>query len=387
MASWVRWSRILLAYFYRGLLCMKYRVWLLWMLAFLPVCALTACRDGSYHPPQSTPPAPSMTSAQAATGKFQEFALPEQNGGLMRPALDAQGHLWFGEMGRNSLGSFDTHRTTFWQQTPPGGKWGIMGVAVAPDNTIWFAEQDANYLGHYFPADHLYRTYPLPAVSMPATNNAGHILHLPAAPNDIALDQHGMLWFTELNTNAIGRLNPANGSLSFYPLPGTKKGQALDPYGIAVDPGGTVWFTQVTTNRLGRLDPASGQIRYYTPPGTISSFMEVASDPHGQIWATTFAGGQLLRFSPGRASFTIYNAPAPHGASGGLYGLAIAQNGDIWVTVTAENLLARLDVPSQRFFYYSIPTPNSLPLGLVVGPAQRIWFTEAGGNKIGELQL
>jgi streptogramin lyase len=290
-------------------------------------------------------------------------------------------------MGRNVLGSFDTRRSTFWQQTPPGGKWGIMGIAVAPDNTIWFAEQYANYLGHYFPANQSYRMYPLPAVSAPAPNKAGQTLHLPGAPNDIVLDQHGMLWFTELNTNAIGRLNPANGSLLSYPLPGAQQGQALDPYGITVDPRGTIWFTQVTTNRLGRLDPVTGQIGYMTPPATTSSLMEVASDARGQIWATTFAGGQLLRFSPAHASFTIYNAPAPHGASGGLYGLAIGHNGDIWVTVTAENVLARLDVASQHFFYYAIPTPNSLPLGLVVGPAQSIWFTEAAGNKIGELQF
>jgi len=365
---------------------MKYRIWLLCMLTFLPVCTLTACGNSSSSLQQSNVLAPSMTSSQAVTGTFQEFALPQQNSGLMRPALDAQGHLWFGEMGRNSLGSFDTHRRLFWQQTPPGGKWGIMGVLVAPDNTLWFAEQDANYLGHYFPAEHLYRTYPLPTLSAPVPDKAGQTMHLPAAPNDLALDHHGMLWFTALNTNAIGRLNPANGSLSFYPLPGARPGQNLDPYGIAVDPQGIIWFTQVTTNRLGRLDPASGQIRYMTPPDTMSSLMEVASDPGGQIWATTFAGGQLVRFSPAQARFTTYIAPAPHGAAGGLYGLAIDQQGNVWVTVTAENLLARLDVTSQRFSSYAIPTPNSLPLGLVVGPAQQIWFTEAGGNKIGELQ-
>lgn len=386
MACWAHWLRIPPAYFSRGLLCMQYRVWLLCMLMFLQVCALTACGNGSSSLRQNNVPAPSTTSPEAATGKFQEFALPQQNGGLMRPALDAQGHLWFGEMGRNALGSFDTRRDLFWQQTPPGGKWGIMGVLIAPDNTLWFAEQEANYLGHYLPAEHIYRTYPLPRVSAPVSGKTNQTMQLPAAPNDLALDQHGMLWFTVLNTNAIGRLNPANGSLSFYPLPGARPGQALDPYGIAVDPQGIVWFTQVTTNRLGRLDPASGQIHYMTPPAATSSLMEVTSDPGGQIWATTFAGGQLVRFSPAQASFTIYNTPAPHGASGGLYGLAIDQQGNVWVTVTAENLLARLDMSSQRFFFYAIPTPNSLPLGLAVGAARQIWFTEAGANKIGELQ-
>lgn len=361
-----------------------YRLLLICALALLPVCALVACGTGNTA---SGPRAPFTTPAQAATGTFQEFPLPQKNGDLMRPALDAQGRLWFGEMGHNTLGSFDTRRATFWQQTPPGGKWGIMGVAIAPDNTVWFAEQDANYLGHYLPLSGRYRTYPLPTVSAPDPHKPGQTHQLPGAPNDIALDRHGALWFTELNANAIGRLNTANGSLSYYALAGANSDQALDPYGITVDPQGAVWFTQVTSNRLGRLDPATGQVSYFTPPGLTPSLMEVASDPHGQIWATTFAGGLLLCFSPTHASFTIYHAPAPHGESGGLYGLAVGHNGDIWVTVTAENLLARLDVPAGRFFYYSIPTPNSLPLGLVEGPHQSIWFTEAGANSIGKLHV
>lgn len=373
---------------------MRHRVFLFCMLALLLALSLVSCENG-YNPPlniggpASTLAAPGQagTPAQAATGKFQEFALPQSDSGLMRPVLDAQGRLWFGEMSRNYLGSFDPHSGKFWQQTPPHGKWGIMGMVVAPDDTIWFAEQYANYIGHYFPGGGIYKTYPLPTISVPDPNNAGKTLHLPSAPNDLALDKHGTLWFTELNTNAIGSLNTANGSLRRYTLPPVQKGQDLNPYGITVDSQGIIWFTGASTSRLGRLDPATGQVRYFAPPGVTSSLMEVVSDAHGQIWATTFAGGQLLRFNPARASFTIYTAPTPHGASGGLYGIAVGSNGDIWITVTAENLLARLDVKAGRFSYYIIPTPNSLPLGLAEGPDRSIWFTEAGSNKIGKLEF
>ncbi len=373
---------------------MKHRVFSIFALAFLLALALSACGNG-YNPPlniggsvsNSAAQGQAGTPAQAAPGKFQEFALPQGNSGLMRPVLDAQGRLWFGEMNRNYLGMFDPHRGHFWQQTPPSGKWGIMDMAVAPDDTIWFAEQYANYIGHYLPQSGTYKTYALPTISRPDPSQSGKTLRLPSAPNDIALDKHGTLWFTELNTNAIGSLNTANGSLRQYPLPSVQKGQALNPYGIAVDTQGTVWFTEATTSRLGRLDPASGQVSYFTPSGVASSLMEVVSDARGRIWATTFTGGQLLRFDPVRASFTIYNAPAPHGASGGLYGITIGSNGNIWITVTAENLLARLDTQAGRFSYYAIPTPNSLPLGLVEGPDQSIWFTEAGSNKIGKLEF
>ncbi|MGH2508929.1 MAG: virginiamycin B lyase family protein, partial [Ktedonobacteraceae bacterium] len=314
------------------------------------------------------------------------FTLPQNDSGLMRPALDGQGHLWFGEMNRNYLGSFNAHNSTFWQQEPPRGQFGIMGIVAAPDNTIWFTEQYADYIGHYFPATGQYKTYPLPTLSLPDPSGTHKTLSLPSAPNDLILDKHGILWFTEINANAIGSLNTANGSIHHYPLTSAPNAKPLDPYGLTIDPQGTIWFTEITSNRLGHLNPLTGQVSYFTPPEISAStpLMEVVSDAHGQIWATTFAVSQLIHFDPLSHTFTTYSNPM---FTGGLYDLSIAANGDVWVTVTSKNILARLDVKAQRFLVYTIPTPNSLPIGLVVGQDQAVWFTESGSNKIGKLQV
>ena len=136
-------------------ICMKH-CYLIFILLILLTGLLTACGNGATL---STTPGASLaaqshinTQAHMAIGRFREFALPQNNNGLMRPALDGQGRLWFGEMNRNHLGSFDARTSQFWQQTPPAGQSGIMGIVAAPDNTIWFAEQYADYIGHYFPS-------------------------------------------------------------------------------------------------------------------------------------------------------------------------------------------------------------------------------------------
>ena len=363
------------------------------LLMLLLLCLLNACGDAYALPSDLGGPIDSptihnqvYTPAQEARGTFQEFALPQKQSGLMRPAIDAQGHVWFGEMSRNYLGAFDPQSKDFWQGTPPGGKSGIMGIVVAPDDTIWFAEQYADYIGHFSPRSGQFHVYPLPTLTVPDPNNPGQTVSLPSAPNDIALDQHGTLWFTELNANAIGSLNTASGTIRQYPLTSDKKAKALNPYGITVDPQGIVWFSEASTNRLGRLDPVGGQISYFTPPGTTSPLMELASDARGHIWATTFVAGLLLQFDPASSHFTIYSAPGANNGSGSLYGLLIASNGDVWVAITAENMLARFDVQGQRFFSYTIPTPDSLPMGLVEDQHHAIWFTEAGSDKIGMLQ-
>jgi virginiamycin B lyase len=357
---------------------------LLICLAFLLVaCDNTAILTSNVS---ASPTPQGQVAALAATGTFQEFTLPQNDDGLMRPALDGQGRLWFGEMNRNYLGSFNAQQSTFWQQKPPNGQAGIMGIVAAPDNTIWFAEQNADYIGHYFPTTGQYKTYPLPTLNTPNPSDTSKTLSLPSAPNDLVLDQHGTLWFTELNANAIGSLNTANGSIQQYPLTQTHNAPSLDPYGIALDPQGIVWFTEITSNQLGRLNPRTGQVSYFTPPGSTTStpLMEIVSDAYGHIWLTTFAVSQLIRFDPTSQTFATYSSPT---FKGGLYDLALAANGDIWVTVTSKNMLARLDMKAQRFLTYTIPTPNSLPIGLVVDKDQAIWFTESSSNKIGILRL
>ena len=327
-----------------------------------------------------------VTASVAATGTFREYALPQGNSGLMRPAIDREGRVWFGEMGRNYLAVFDPRTGAFQQIRPPYGVYGIMGVEVAADDTVWYAEQYANYIGHYIPATGHFQLYHLPDVNAPDPSHPGKTQALPAAPNDLAFDARGNVWFTELNANAIGRLDPRSGAIKQFALATSSKTQMLDPYGIAIDPRGSVWFTEATTSTIGRLDPATGALHFYTIPGLSAGLMEIASDPHGAIWVTSFNSGLLLNLNPQTGTTTRYYAPASGDNAGGLYGLTITPDGELWVTLSALSVIARLDVASDRFFYYTIPTSASLPLGIVSGPDHTLWFTEAGSDKIGMLQ-
>jgi streptogramin lyase len=284
-------------------------------------------------------------------------------------------------MGHNFLAVFDPHTQQFQQITPPYGRSGIMGVVVASNDTIWFAEQYANYIGHYFPVSGQFQTYPLPMLTVPDPGLPGKTLRLPSAPNDLALDRLGNVWFTELNANALGRLDIQSGQIQQYPLATTKTTQALNPYGITIDYQGIIWFTGASTNHIGRLDAKTGQISYVSMKGSSISLMEIAADANGTLWATSFSSGLLLSFNPITATFTPYYAPS----SGGLYGITIAPGGQVWVTVTAANAIANLDPTTNRFIEYAIPSSGSLPLGVVMGANDALWFTEAGSNKIGML--
>jgi virginiamycin B lyase len=357
----------------------------------LPLCyfitvllLLSACSDVS-QTPLNTTPSSATADLQTSTGAFQEYALPRANSGLMRPAIDHKGLLWFGEMGHNFLTSFDPQTQAFQEITPPDGKAGIMGIAAASDNTIWFAEQYANYIGHYYPETHTFQTYPLPTIKAPDPNNNNSSQTLPVAPNDIALDSHGNIWFTELNSDSIGMLDSKTGTFKHYQIGAKKTVQTFDPYGITVDEQDSIWFTESNANRLGHLDPRTGNIRFFTTPNNTDALMEVTNDQHGTIWATGFTNGLLVRFDTKTGKLTSYHAPG--NKPGGIYGIIMTSTEELWLTLPAENALARFDTKSNHFASYPIPTDNAFPFGLVIGNNHTLWFTEAGSNKIGMLQL
>ncbi|HTI13534.1 MAG TPA: hypothetical protein VL461_03045 [Dictyobacter sp.] len=336
------------------------------------------------------PPTPQMIQQPGAalaiqgTGTFHEFPLPQQQNGLMRPVIDAQGRIWFGEMGRNALASFDPHTRQFTQITIPHGQGGIMGVLIAPDNSVWFSEQTANYIGHYMPTTGTFQTYPLPVVHIPDPSNPGKQLTLPSAPNDLAWDQHGNIWFTEMNVDTIGKLNTSTGQFTYYPLTKQRSIQKLNPYGITVDAQGKVWFTESGTNNLGYLDPVTGQIRTYTQPTPDNPLMEIVSDKQGTIWATSFNHAILVKFIPHTYQFTAYQAPAA-GANSGMYGITITPDNAIWVTLMGNNTVARFDAIKQQFVYYAIPTSGSAPIGIATGIDHTLWFTETRTDQLGSL--
>ena len=344
----------------------------------------TACADSSSVTPGNKA---SNSKRLTAIGSFIEYPLPRKGNGLMRPAIDSKGRLWFGEMSHNVLTMFDPHTQTFVETSPPRGAYSIMGITVAHDDTIWFAEQDANYIGHYVPTTKRFETYSLPTLHIPDPTNAKNILALPSAPNDIALDAHGNLWFAEMNADSLGMLNTHTGALKQYPLSHTQTVQTRSPYGITVDTLGMVWFTEATTRNIGRLDPSTGVIRRFTVANQSAQLMEIASDTYGIVWVTSFSGNLLLRLDPLTGIITSYTAPSATQGSNGLYGLVVTSNNDIWVTIPAENAVARFDTTTLRFVYHTIPSPGSFPFGLVTDTQQNIWFTEAGSDNVGMLAI
>jgi streptogramin lyase len=65
-------------------------------------------------------------------------------------------------------------------------------------------------------------------------------------------------------------------------------------------------------------------------------------------------------------------------------GITTGPDGNLWFTEAGGNKIGRI-TPAGIITEFTIPTPNSSPFGITLGPDQNLWFTEANGNKIGRI--
>ena len=155
-----------------------------------------------------------------------------------------------------------------------------------------------------------------------------------AAPQSIALDAQGRVWYTASAANLIGVFDPATQEFQEFPLPNKN----ARPHGIAIGPRGRVWFAQSGKGRMGEYNPVTGKFRdYYIP---------ISKDPHWPVFG---------------------------------------KQGFLWVTAQRSNRIIRVNQKNYNTGEYKIPTPGSLPGAIAVAPDGILWFCEINGNKLGRL--
>ena len=117
----------------------------------------------------------------------------------------------------------------------PSCFFGLGDITTGPDGNLWFTDADTNSIGRVTTSG-VVTEYPIP------TENSG--------PNSIAPGPCGSgLWFTEKNANQVAQIT-TSGVISEYPVPT----QGSEPQGITSGPDGNVWFTESSTSQLGRVD-------------------------------------------------------------------------------------------------------------------------------------
>lgn len=235
-----------------------------------------------------------------------------------------------------------------------GGNYPV-SITTGPDGALWFTQYESNKIGRITTAG-VITEYP---TSSPVLNV--NVYDITAGPD-------GALWFTE--QLGIGRIT-TNGVNTEY-------GQTTlsQPAGITTGPDGALWFTEPYRNIIGRITTA-GAITVYLVPTADSEPSGIAAGPDGALWFTEVYGNKIGRITT-KGVITEYPIPT----AGSLASeITAGPDGAMWFTEWWSAKIGRITTAGVITEY----AVSGFPGGITTGPDGALWFAESEGDSIGRI--
>jgi len=243
------------------------------------------------------------------TAEMTEFPLPFARmaaTGIHSAIPAADGTVWFTELAAGRIGHLDpaTKEITEYQNTPlaDGKRTTSHTIRVDDSGRVWTSGGPAismfdpkyerfthfdlggtygNVVGHN--GDQWFTTF-VPDGPIARVSKDGVLTRFnpptKGKPQRLQVDADGIVWFTERRGGKIGRLDPASGIFTEFPLPGPEP----SPYAIGIDRDHMIWYASHEQDTLGRLDPKTGAVIEYPYPHSEISMREMFLDSQGRLW-------------------------------------------------------------------------------------------------------
>jgi streptogramin lyase len=148
------------------------------------------------------------------------------------------------------------------------------------------------------------------------------------------------------------------------------------PYGIDIAPDGGVWFSQLNENRIGRIDPETLAVKLWETP--FPGPRRLRFDAQGRLWIPSFTTGHIARFDPATEHFEQIALPIRPLAGETPYALAIHPvTQHVWVCGTNSDSLIRYAPETKRFTVYPLPTRVTYTRELDFDAEGRVWTSNS----------
>jgi virginiamycin B lyase len=149
------------------------------------------------------------------------------------------------------------------------------------------------------------------------------------------------IWLAETDKDRLGALDPKDGSVKWFPIPGAGR---QGPHTMNSDAEGNVWLALEESFNIGRFNTRTEEWRLYPPPeGTVfgvthdfayNSDRHVEQDAKGRIFITDMGMNELWALNVETGHIDKYRQPLPVGEThfhSLLYGTAIdAKRNRVW---------------------------------------------------------
>ncbi|MEA2705609.1 MAG: virginiamycin lyase, partial [Gemmatimonadaceae bacterium] len=116
------------------------------------------------------------------------------------------------------------------------------------------------------------------------------------------------IWVALFGTNKLGRIDAENGVMKEVTLPES----GARPRRLAVDESGIVWYTDYARGYLGSYNPRNGAFRERLSPGGAGSApYGIAIAPDGRIFYNEAHSGTVVAFDRKTAKMETIKIPTP----------------------------------------------------------------------------
>ena len=130
---------------------------------------------------------------------------------------------------------------------------------------------------------------------------------MPAGHNayGIDADTQNNLYFMEVRSDYIGRVNAKTLKIQFYQTPtrdsGPRRGHS--------DSQDRLWFAENRANKIGMFDPQTEQFQEWPLPTPWSNPYDAIVDKNGEAWTGGMSSDRIARLNPKTGEITEYLLP------------------------------------------------------------------------------
>ena len=241
-------------------------------------------------------------------------------------------------------------------------------IAVDANGDVWFALQNQTSLGEFIPS-----------------NDTTHVFQLPEPRSEgivtwgIAIDNSkGLAWFTDQTANAVWSFNVNTHIFHEYHL----KTPNAFPFDLVLDQNGNVWFTELFGNKIGEVT-ALGKLYEIAIPSTGDPEPSGIATQGSNVWFALPGIESVASYSSG--NFKFYDLSQLIDCPQDTCPVAITADpqGNLWMTFHGPNLISEFNPTSHYFRTISTSVPalgTSLPYFIETTQEGDVWFNEHYGN-------
>ncbi len=322
------------------------------------------------------PPAPTGL-ATAATITMWEMDKPLQ-GSFHDLEIGRDGKVYAVNISKHRMIALDPDTGTQTTYKFPPRTYGPHSIETANDGSLWTTMCASGQMVRFDIETKKFETYS----SAEAPKKRGNYPHtLRIDPKD----PQGLIWYTDAGSNSCFSIHPQTHRVKEYKLlsagqavgAGRGESRGITPYGLDYSPvDGMIWYSKLNGNRIGRIDPQAedGDIKEWNPPFRGPRRLHVA--PDGMVWVPGFGSGVFAKFNPNTEEWTVYELPDAENQIP--YALNVDKKGIVWICGTGNDTINRFDPKTEKLVEFRLPTRVSYTREIEFDDEGNVWTSTSG---------